>query len=852
MSSSTPDDHGLRNATDLPPELLPALRDTVERGEPLDKSQAFQKLTPVAQQEISGYLRDSKEAGVGGKSSLESPRRGRPEDPGKAAPSTSTPVPSSGSVDPPEARAAGGADTESRPSAQDQHEAGPAAPRQRPGAATAQARGPVFTEGSDGTSPYKPPPRAGQRTGNATQDARFQASQRMLQARLLLAAQPSHTGNPWALAEQQEPDQPLTRLPQPSEKQLSLQHQELIAKIAAAQHRMLVQGSMAGSQPFDPRGLLDPLPLGRNPQQDQSPRASPHQSLRGQPHHRVSKAPRRQMRHEAVHGSSSEDAPEMLADGDAEDEPTADQDAEDEVMADGDVEDVEDEPMGDGDVEPRKGVVDPREAKTAGVMDRMAKSTAAGPMHPEAALALLGEANTARGYQPAPDPRTSTARKVQRLVLHPGWLTSPVDILSLYEQLHRGDLDAPLPLLPSLQRIHQPITTRQLTSLNRDELAAVVAPSMASLHYCAAFSRDEHRQTGRNFAAMAVDATCMGIVLSEAMPGAFLQCLSLHLLDHSIKEHNPALAEIIGAANMAEQQQQQVEHLWRAFKENDDSLKEDFKTIKAKLNGVDLVCPFPLHDSNKTALLLELTSELTACLGLQLEGRVHLMRTLVLSILTPFQIGHMTSMSYPYIVAWPEIVQAVGEARVAAAAAAGPPSPPSVQSRNPVSGGALLPPRHMAPRSRVPRPRLQDTASTRVPHSAMPLLRDPAQPTSLPPPLRMSMPTPASEDDMLDTATWPGPSVPASDANPRRASPAANDAGSRQQMAAEPPGPRAPRDPLGSSDPTFETLNMQARDRKEAGDPFGATLRGNAAGHEIRSLQQQQQQQPQEDGPDHS
>ena len=135
------------------------------------------------------------------------------------------------------------------------------------------------------------------------------------------------------------------------------------------------------------------------------------------------------------------------------------------------------------------------------------------------------------------------------LVLHPGWLTCPVDILGLYQQLHRGDLDAPLPILPSLQRIHQPITTRQLTALTRDELASVVAPSLATLHYCSTFSQDPTRQTGRNFASMAVDATCMGIVLSEAMPGAFLQCLSLNLLDHTVKEHNPGLAKIIVRAS---------------------------------------------------------------------------------------------------------------------------------------------------------------------------------------------------------------------------------------------------------------------------------------------------------------
>lgn len=63
--------------------------------------------------------------------------------------------------------------------------------------------------------------------------------------------------------------------------------------------------------------------------------------------------------------------------------------------------------------QPRGGPTDPKEANTALVMDQMAQAVDAGPVAPEARLAMLGEANAARGYQSPPDLRTSTARKVQ-------------------------------------------------------------------------------------------------------------------------------------------------------------------------------------------------------------------------------------------------------------------------------------------------------------------------------------------------------------------------------------------------------------------------------------------------------
>ena len=70
--------------------------------------------------------------------------------------------------------------------------------------------------------------------------------------------------------------------------------------------------------------------------------------------------------------------------------------------------------------QPGRGPMDAKEANTALVMDRMAKAVEAGPVPPGARLAMLGEANASRGYQSPPDPRTSTARKVQ--VGAPAWL----------------------------------------------------------------------------------------------------------------------------------------------------------------------------------------------------------------------------------------------------------------------------------------------------------------------------------------------------------------------------------------------------------------------------------------------
>ena len=195
MSSSTPDDLGLETVSDLPPELLSTLRDTLNRGEPLHANKAFQGLPPSTQQEISASLRDLEQptpVARRGQPSLAQPKRRVPEDTGADAQSRTTRIASPTSAEPLAARAADTPEPEvGEAGTQDPHGAGPAPLRQRTGPATAQARGPVFTEGSDGTSPYKPPQHAGQRPGSNQQEARAQTSQGLLQARLLLTVQSS-------------------------------------------------------------------------------------------------------------------------------------------------------------------------------------------------------------------------------------------------------------------------------------------------------------------------------------------------------------------------------------------------------------------------------------------------------------------------------------------------------------------------------------------------------------------------------------------------------------------------------------------------------------------------------------
>ena len=260
----------------------------------------------------------------------------------------------------------------------------------------------------------------------------------------------------------------------------------------------------------------------------------------------------------------------------------------------------------------------------------------------------------------------------------------------------------------------------------------------------------------------------------------------------------------------------------------------------------------------------------------------------------------MTSASYPYIVAWPEIAQAVGEARIAEAAARAndPPSPPSVQSKNAAAptSGSLLPSLPAVSSARGPRPRLQGSSppassfredaqpgpsSSRAPPQAGPQPGDPAFPASLPRVTQILATPPASGEELLNMADWPGPSVPTCDTQTRgestgvtgiaparqpvpaesQAPAAAPTSGSTdpaleapsmqatdtgqagQALGAAPPGgPAEPRPQGGSPAPgplgvAQEALLMQAGDPRQAGNLLGATLRGTAADDEVRALE---------------
>ncbi|KAK9852854.1 hypothetical protein WJX84_009274, partial [Apatococcus fuscideae] len=78
------------------------------------------------------------------------------------------------------------------------------------------------------------------------------------------------------------------------------------------------------------------------------------------------------------------------------------------------------------------------------------------------------------------------------------WLrVSSVDILKLYEILHGANLDADLPTLDI--KIKQPVTLRQLLDVDPAELARLVAPSLASLHFSSPFSSDPTRAARPQF-----------------------------------------------------------------------------------------------------------------------------------------------------------------------------------------------------------------------------------------------------------------------------------------------------------------------------------------------------------------
>ena len=174
MLSTTPEDPGSSN---LSLNVLSALRDAVERGGPVEYSQA---LARSAQQEVSAHQSDLQAAATPAESSqsADQTQRRRTEAPGHDAQPTSISSPASAEAPGPHAAREPEPATFKR-AVSDLGNAQPVPPRQQTGPATAQARAPVFTEGSDGTSPYKP--HTGQRIGRTLLDTRFQSSQRLPQ-----------------------------------------------------------------------------------------------------------------------------------------------------------------------------------------------------------------------------------------------------------------------------------------------------------------------------------------------------------------------------------------------------------------------------------------------------------------------------------------------------------------------------------------------------------------------------------------------------------------------------------------------------------------------------------------------
>lgn len=181
MSSLTPEDPGSSN---LPSNVLSALRDAQERGGSLDDSQALRELTPLAQREISAYRSDLQQAATpaeGGQAPDDTQRRLGAVARNDAEP-TFISSPASAEAEGPHTAREPGTATFERDISDLSNDAQPLPPRQRAGPATAQVQAPVFTEGSDGTSPYKPP--AGQTRGRTLPDSRFQSSQRLPQVRI--------------------------------------------------------------------------------------------------------------------------------------------------------------------------------------------------------------------------------------------------------------------------------------------------------------------------------------------------------------------------------------------------------------------------------------------------------------------------------------------------------------------------------------------------------------------------------------------------------------------------------------------------------------------------------------------
>ena len=183
--------HGLDDLSDLPFELLQTLTNLIERGEPLDASQAFEGLTPVTQAEILARLQAQHEPAP--PEDLRVPVETE-QQPGLAAiQSAEAPAPALAPL--PDANLASAGTHTRRATEPWPQSARPAAPafqaqqaagEQQQKSGKAQARGPAYTEGSDANSPYNPPPRTRQRLSAPEQPSSAQPPRQLPQVRLVL------------------------------------------------------------------------------------------------------------------------------------------------------------------------------------------------------------------------------------------------------------------------------------------------------------------------------------------------------------------------------------------------------------------------------------------------------------------------------------------------------------------------------------------------------------------------------------------------------------------------------------------------------------------------------------------
>ncbi len=169
MSLPQQPDSSLGDVSELPLELLQTLTTLIESGEPFDAGQTFEGLTAVTQTEILARLQALHEPAPPGDVPVPTEADGQPAPAAQQGPKSPYP-PALPEQQP------GLASTGLRPNRrvreaqataelEGQPEGAQGQPQQTAG--QAQARGPVYTEGSDAESPYNPPPRARQRISSS-------------------------------------------------------------------------------------------------------------------------------------------------------------------------------------------------------------------------------------------------------------------------------------------------------------------------------------------------------------------------------------------------------------------------------------------------------------------------------------------------------------------------------------------------------------------------------------------------------------------------------------------------------------------------------------------------------------